>query len=72
MPTSQSYILDDIDESERIGLGTDMCTLMRLGINNMEAARANANCIHCANTFILSNLNGRHGSLPWRALRELP
>ncbi len=39
MPTSEAYIQEDIDEAERIGLGTDMCTLMRLGINNIEAAR---------------------------------
>ena len=39
LPTSEPYILDEIDEAERAGLGTDMCTLIRLGINNVEAGR---------------------------------
>jgi len=39
VPTSELYILEEIDEAERAGLGTDMCTLIRLGINNVEAER---------------------------------
>jgi len=39
MPTSEPYMLQDIDEAESVGLGTDMCTLIRLGINNVEAGR---------------------------------
>ena len=39
LPTSEPYILEEIDESERAGLGTDMCTLIRLGINNVETGR---------------------------------
>lgn len=32
LPVSEPYLLDEIDEAERLGLGTDMCTLIRLGI----------------------------------------
>jgi len=39
LPTSEPYILDEIDEAERAGLGTGMRTLIRLGINNVEAGR---------------------------------
>lgn len=39
LPTSEPYILDEIDEAERAGLGSDMCTLIRLGINSVEAGR---------------------------------
>jgi benzoyl-CoA reductase/2-hydroxyglutaryl-CoA dehydratase subunit BcrC/BadD/HgdB len=39
LPTSEPYILDEIDEAEGAGLGTDMCTLIRLGINNLRAGR---------------------------------
>lgn len=39
MPTSEPYILQDIDEAETAGLGADMCTLIRLGIGNVEAGR---------------------------------
>lgn len=39
MPTSEPYILHDIDEAESAGLGNDMCTLIRLGIQNVEAGR---------------------------------
>ncbi|UCC60797.1 MAG: 2-hydroxyacyl-CoA dehydratase, partial [Dehalococcoidia bacterium] len=39
LPTSEPYILDEIDEAERAGLGTEMCTLIRLGIGNVEAGR---------------------------------
>ena len=37
LPMAEPYILGEIDEAERSGLGTDMCTLIRLGINNVEA-----------------------------------
>ncbi|HUU64179.1 MAG TPA: 2-hydroxyacyl-CoA dehydratase family protein [Dehalococcoidia bacterium] len=37
LPTAEPYILEEIDDAERAGLGTDMCTLIRLGINNVEA-----------------------------------
>jgi len=37
LPTSEQYILEEIDDAERAGLGTDMCTLIRVGINNVEA-----------------------------------
>ena len=39
LPTAELHILEEIDEAERAGLGTDMCTLIRLGINNVEAGR---------------------------------
>jgi len=39
LPTSEPYILDEIDEAERSGLGTEMCTLIRLGIGNIAAGR---------------------------------
>jgi len=39
IPTAELHILEEIDESERAGLGNDMCTLIRLGINNVEAGR---------------------------------
>jgi benzoyl-CoA reductase subunit B len=32
LPISEPSLLEDIDEAERLGLGTDMCTLIRLGI----------------------------------------
>ena len=39
LPTSEPYILDEIDEANGSGLGSDMCTLIRLGINNVESGR---------------------------------
>ena len=39
LPTRQPFILEEIDEAVRFGLGTDMCTLIRLGINNVLAGR---------------------------------
>ena len=39
LPTSEPFILDEIDEAERSGLGTDMCTLIRLGINNVKSGQ---------------------------------
>jgi len=39
LPMSEPHILDDIDEAERAGLGTDMCTLIRLGINSVCSGR---------------------------------
>jgi benzoyl-CoA reductase subunit B len=39
LPTSELHLVEEIDEAERAGLGTDMCTLIRLGINNIEAGR---------------------------------
>ena len=39
MPTWVPYILEQVDEAVSIGLGTDMCTLIRLGISNMQAGR---------------------------------
>jgi len=39
LPTWEPYILEEIDEAVSVGLGTDMCTLIRLGIRNAEAGR---------------------------------
>jgi benzoyl-CoA reductase subunit B len=39
LPTWQPYILEEIDEAVRVGLGSDMCTLIRLGISNVHAGR---------------------------------
>ena len=39
LPTWEPYILKEIDEAVNAGLGTDMCTLIRLGIRNVEAGR---------------------------------
>jgi benzoyl-CoA reductase subunit B len=39
LPTSGPHLLDDIDAAQDIGLGIDMCTLIRLGIYYVEAAR---------------------------------
>jgi benzoyl-CoA reductase/2-hydroxyglutaryl-CoA dehydratase subunit BcrC/BadD/HgdB len=40
LPTAEPHILDDIDASVAAGLGTDMCTLIRLGIYYMKSGRA--------------------------------
>lgn len=32
LPISERHLREDIDEAQRLGLGTDMCTLIRLGI----------------------------------------
>ena len=37
LPMSEQYILEEVDDAERAGLGTDMCTLIRVGISNVEA-----------------------------------
>lgn len=37
LAVSAPYVLDDIDASERMGLGTDMCTAIRLSIYYIEA-----------------------------------
>ncbi len=39
LPTRQPSILQEIDEAVRFGLGTDTCTLIRLGISNVQAGR---------------------------------
>ena len=39
LPTRQPFILQEIDEAVSVGLGTDMCTLIRLGISNVQAGR---------------------------------
>lgn len=39
LPTRQPFILEEIDEAVKFGLGTDMCTLIRLGISNVLAER---------------------------------
>jgi len=39
LPTRQPFILQEIDEAVRFGLGTDTCTLIRLGISNVRAGR---------------------------------
>ncbi len=39
LPTWEPYILEEIDEAVNAGLGTDMCTLVRLGISNMQVGR---------------------------------
>jgi len=39
LPTRQPLILEEIDEAVRFGLGTDTCTLIRLGISNVKAGR---------------------------------
>jgi benzoyl-CoA reductase subunit B len=39
LPTRQPFILEEIDEAVRFGLGTDTCTLIRLGISNVQAGR---------------------------------
>ncbi len=40
LPTRAPFILEEIDEAVRLGLDTDMCTLIRLGINTVQAGRA--------------------------------
>jgi benzoyl-CoA reductase subunit B len=37
LPMAEPYLLADIDEAERLGLGTDMCTLIRLAIGYVYA-----------------------------------
>lgn len=37
LPMSEQYILEEVDDAERAGLGTDLCTLIRVGISNVEA-----------------------------------
>lgn len=39
LPTQAPFILQEIDEAVRFGLGTDTCTLIRLGISNVRAGR---------------------------------
>ena len=39
LPTWQPHVLKRIDEAVKVGLGTDMCTLIRLGIGNVQAGR---------------------------------
>src|SRR4030042_5123504 len=39
LPMWQPHILQRIDEAVNVGLGTDMCTLIRLGINSVQAGR---------------------------------
>jgi benzoyl-CoA reductase subunit B len=39
LPTRQPFVLEEIDEAVRFGLGTDTCTLIRLGISNVKAGR---------------------------------
>jgi len=39
LPTWEQHILEEVDEAAEIGLGTDMCTLIRLGITNVRAGR---------------------------------
>jgi benzoyl-CoA reductase/2-hydroxyglutaryl-CoA dehydratase subunit BcrC/BadD/HgdB len=39
LPMWQPHILQRIDEAVNVGLGTDMCTLIRLGIDSVQAGR---------------------------------
>jgi benzoyl-CoA reductase subunit B len=39
LPTTEPHLLDDIDAAQQMGLGIDMCTLIRLGIYYVEAER---------------------------------
>jgi benzoyl-CoA reductase subunit B len=40
LPTWQPHVLKRIDQAVRAGLGTDMCTLIRLGISTVLSGRA--------------------------------
>jgi len=39
LPTRAPFVLQEIDEAVRFGLGTDTCTLIRLAISNVQAGR---------------------------------
>jgi benzoyl-CoA reductase subunit B len=39
LPTRQPFVSEEIDQAVVNGLGTDMCTLVRLGINNVKEGR---------------------------------